>query len=85
MINVHLKFSMTPQKYLGDCYEVDLLWARNDVMLPDNHAMVVACIKRVRKHLRNSPGVLVKYKYYINEMLRMGQTVINGDNNVKSY
>ena len=41
-------------KHLDDHYEVGLLWASDDVVLPDNRAMVVVCIKHLGKHLRNS-------------------------------
>ena len=43
------------------------------MVLPNNRAMALTCLNRLRKHLVNEPKLLEKYQAYIQEMIDCGQ------------
>ena len=51
-------------RYLGDCYEVGLLWSRDDIILPNNRIMAEACLKDLSRRLLNLPVLLEQYQKY---------------------
>ena len=65
--------------YLGDRYEVGLLWKRDGIVLPNNRSMAVTCLNCLRKCFLNEPHLLAKYKAYIEKMVNSGLAIINKD------
>ena len=71
-------------RFLGDHYEVGLLWKQDDMMLLNNGTMALTCLNRLRKRLLSEPELLEKYQAYIQKMIDCGQAVMDKVDSVMS-